>query len=258
MKRFLTFTLSLVLASFLVQAQQSADVVEGIFPFHKKMADKANGLAIIIKGKPIDVEEVMEMTFKEELQSGKVKNMKHGVMGMESARIARMSQRTLDYYYRVESAATEEEGPTKVSLFLSAGNNNFLDSEKYPEEMAAATKMLQELQSKVEAYELQLAIDAQEAKVEEALKEQEDYIKERDALLRQQESLAREEESIIKKQAELEQRLVQVRQDIIDTQQEVAVFAEKQSSYVERVEKEKEALDALKAVQTSTVVGGNR
>lgn len=254
MKRTLTLIFSLVFALTLVQAQQSQDIVEGNFPFHKKMADKANGLAIIIQGKPVDVEEVMERVFKAELQSGKLKSMKQGVMGMESARIARMSERTLDYFYKVEGANSGLEGPTKVSLFLSAGNNNFLDSDKYPEEMAAAKRMLKELQGQVEGYELELAIAAQEAEVKAALKEQEEYIKERDDLLKKQESLERERQSIIKKQAELAQRLTQVEADQITTQQDIATYAEKQTTYIQRVEEEKEKLEALKAKQNPASV----
>ncbi|MEM7371743.1 MAG: hypothetical protein AAF587_24215 [Bacteroidota bacterium] len=250
MKRTLTLIFSLVFALTLVQAQQSQEIVEGSFPFHKKMASKANGLAIIIQGKPTDVEEVMERVFRAELQSGKLKSMKQGVMGMESARIARMSERTLDYFYKVEGTSNTLDGPTKVSLFLSAGNNNFLDSDKYPEEMAAAKRMLKELQSKVEGYELELAIAAQEAAVKAALKEQADYIKERDELLKKQESLEREEQNIIKKQAELEQRLAQVKADQLSTQEDISTYAERQTIYIQRVEKEKKDLADLKAKQS--------
>lgn len=256
MKRFIFFTLAILLSSFSAKAQ-NADVIEGKFPFHKKMAAQANGLAVIIEGSAEEVQEVMERVFLSELESGKLKNMKQGIMGVESAKMARMSERTLDYYYRIEPVAAQVQGPTKVSLFLSAGNNNFLDSDKYPEEMAAAKTMLQELQSKVEGYQLELAIEAQEARVKSALKEQEDYIKERDALLKQQEALVKEEQSIIKKQAELEQRLAEVKQEQIHQQQVVAEFAEKQSTFVERVAKERETLEELKKAQQSapTAVG---
>lgn len=180
----------ILLLSPLFVVAQTQQVQESSYRFIKKASERANGLSIVLEGTPSSVETVIEQEFKE-LIGKKPKNIKSGVNGLEAARISTFSTATLDYYYKVEPYHKKEPNKSRVMLFLSAGNYNFLNSDKNPDEMGSAVIWLENLQAKVNHYEWNLAIEKQEKIIKEAQKEQEKLEGEKKKLEKQQAEIAK-------------------------------------------------------------------
>ena len=143
------------------------EITEGSRSFLKK--ESANALSIVVQGLPKNVETVMEK--KLQAATGqKSKNMK-GHRLYESARLADRSIASMDMYFRVERASKSDKNHSRVNLFISSGNNNFINSETNPGEMEAAKEVLRSLQLDVEIYELELAIGGQNKVIDKANKE---------------------------------------------------------------------------------------
>ena len=156
--------------SFTVYAQQ---VTEGNQPFMKK--ETANALSIIIQGQPKNVEDVLDKKFKGATNTrGRTSR---GLTTYEGARYSRLSVATLDYFYRVEKAGKRNDALSRVVLFLSTGNNNFISSDSHPEEIVAATEMLEGLQLEVNIYELELVIGEQNKVIEKSIREHEKMVR---------------------------------------------------------------------------------
>lgn len=213
MKRL--FFIILLLGVGFTQAQE---ITEGTFVFTKKITPSANGLSMVVEGNEEVVSEWFEAEWKG-LTNKKPKNVKQDVMGMEAMQVARFSNATLDYYYRIESLGKEMPGFTRINLFLSAGNYNFLSSEKYPKEMDAAKSWLQELPAHLEVFRNAQAVDEQEAMIVKAEKELKNLQTDQKKLEKEQMDLDRKKEA-----NELQQK-----------------------SQTEMIEKEKAKLSSMKA-----------
>lgn len=148
-------------------AQQAT---EGARTFARKST--ANGVSITIMGQSKNVATVLEEKLQKATGS-KSKNYK-GLRVFEGVRVLSISNSTLDLYYEVEKA---DNNNSRVTIFLSSGNENFLDSRDYPDEIYATEDMLAGLELEVNIYEMKLAIEEQGKVIEKAIKEQEKLVK---------------------------------------------------------------------------------
>jgi hypothetical protein len=146
---------------------------EGSFPFMRN--ESANGLSIIIQGQPKNVEHVLDEMFKE--QTGQRVRTRKGMSTIEEGRFRDISRQAINYFYSVEKPSRNDETHSQVLLFLSAGNNNFLDSSQYPREMQAARDLLSGLELEVMKYELAVVIEEQQKVLDKAIKDHEKMVK---------------------------------------------------------------------------------
>ncbi|MEL6653519.1 MAG: hypothetical protein AAFP02_02130 [Bacteroidota bacterium] len=194
------------------------EVAEGQREFMKKST--ANGLTIVVEGEPKNVSKVMD----ELINRGtgvKGKNTK-GFRLHPNARFAEISNATMDVYYDVERASKTTPPQTRVTLFLSSGNDNFMESGTHPDEMSNATEFLENLQYEVTKYEMALAIEAQEKLIEKEVKNHEKMVNDSISL---QQKLAETIESIENNKVARANQLVKIeeeRQRLINTQQTLA------------------------------------
>jgi len=185
------------------------DVEEGVYTFssNKKLSPTANGITVEILGKPKNTEAVLKEKFTNAKgKSGK--NMK-GVIGYEATTLTAISPDVLDYYYRVEEGSSKKDETSKITFFASKGELNFIDSNRYPDEMEGAKRMLKGLGKEVHIYELGLAIVAQEKVIDLEEKKQKKLEKELD-------SLERTKEETIKKIEQNKVDQVEQKQEIMD------------------------------------------
>lgn len=167
MKRFQTLLLTFCISLFALPVI-SQNVSEGSQAFMKK--ENGNALSILIQGQPKNVTSVMDQMFRKATSSKP--RVKSGLKSYEGVHHSGISRDRLDIYYSVDKASRNDKNSSRVSLFLSSGNGNFLTSDTYPEEMANATDILQGLQYEVKMYEMELAIADQEKVIQKAIKEQ--------------------------------------------------------------------------------------
>lgn len=165
MKNITLYILSLVLMLNLSFAQK---VEEGNFPFVQKIKPMAYGMRLEVDAPPKTVATVLAQRF-EDATKKKCNRLKKEIMEVKAATFPRLSTAILDYYYKVEP-----QGKTGavVTLFLSAGNYNFLDKEHYVNEIAAAKSWLSELPEEVEIFERAKALKTQMAIIKKLEKEE--------------------------------------------------------------------------------------
>jgi hypothetical protein len=132
-------------------------VSEGVYTFAKK--DKANGLSLIVQGQVKNVTDVLETKFQNATGS-KPKNFK-GMTVFEGVRYPAVSMRTMDLYFGVDKASKNDDQNSRVDVFLSTGNMNFMDSRTYPDEIMAMKQVLSNLATEVKVHELNLVITDQ-------------------------------------------------------------------------------------------------
>ncbi|MDX1909665.1 MAG: hypothetical protein SF053_21685 [Bacteroidia bacterium] len=172
MKRLHILSLAAVL--ILSGTQVSAQLVsEASREFIKK--EFGNSLSIVVAGQPKNVSAVLDEKFK--LATSVKPKPNAGLTTVAAARYNDISGNTLDYHYRVEKANKSDENQARVTLFISSGGSNFLDSGKYPEEIANARDMLEGLESEVRIYEMELQLTAQGKVVEKNIKEHEALVR---------------------------------------------------------------------------------
>lgn len=160
MLKSLTFFTALVFIASSLMAQVS----EGLQPFAKK--ESGNALTISVEGQVKNVAAVLDKKFKTETNSkGKairgVKTLTGGMKTFQGVRYSTISSSTMDYTYRVEKTRGAKDQAV-VHLWISTGNNNFIDSDSYSEEMSYATEVLEGLQYEITVYEFELMIQEQE------------------------------------------------------------------------------------------------
>ena len=109
--------------SLLVSTSFAQEVTEGTRSFLKK--ESANAISIVVQGQPKNVEAVIEK--KMQAVTGQKSKSKRDLKLFESARLANNSMTSLDMYFRVERASKSDKNHSRVNLFLSSGNNNFID-----------------------------------------------------------------------------------------------------------------------------------
>lgn len=177
MKKYLIFVLLLSVAfgttlfAQTLVSQTPTQVLEGDFTFIKKIKATANGLTMDIAGESEMITEMMTKRL-EEATGEKVKSFKKGIMGMEGVMLESISANTYDYYFRVDEIKNKDPERSKITLFVSVGNHNFINSDKYPNEVAASKVWLQKLLSWKRLKEIAIAEAAQQIKLEEAEKQQ--------------------------------------------------------------------------------------
>jgi 2-phosphoglycerate kinase len=165
---------ALIFMASVFSMQLSAQVAnEGARTFAKKST--ANGISVVVMGQPKNVEAVLEEKLQKATAS-KSKNYK-GLRVFEGVRAQNISPSTLDIYYEVEKAGKDDDNNSRVTIFLSSGNENFLDSRDYPDEVNATAEMLEGLEHEVNIYEMKLAIGEQEKVIDKAVKDQEKLVK---------------------------------------------------------------------------------
>lgn len=202
--RILAF--SLIFASATLSFGQSA--VEGRYALTKKVSDQATGVSILLNGSPEYIEAALAEKFSAATKD-KPKNMGKGVLMYEAVILPQVSASTLNYYYRIEEAGSGAGKMTQVTFFVSPGHDNFYSSEKYPNEMQAAERMLSSLDQSARRMEVQAAIDAQATVIADQEKEQLELEKEQKNLEKEKENLAKEleklQKSIIENQSAIDQ-----------------------------------------------------
>lgn len=130
-----------------------------------------DAVTITVEGQLKNIEYVVDQKFQDET-GGKTKSYK-GFRTIQSVVYREIASKTIDYYFTVEKEGTKEAPRGRVILMMSLGNNTFMDADRYPDEMAAAEKVLEELPRDVRVYELQLAIEEQEKVIEKTVKDYE-------------------------------------------------------------------------------------
>jgi len=135
--------------------------------FHK--IGTVDAITITLEGQIKNIESVLIEKFQDET-GGKAKAFK-GYRKIESVVYREIASKTVDYYFKVEKEGTKEAPRGRVVLIMSLGNNTFMDGDRYPDEMAAAENVLEELPRDVRVYELQLAIEEQEKVIQKNVKE---------------------------------------------------------------------------------------
>lgn len=210
------FAFLLLLAFGISFGQISAqEVTEGQREFMKKST--ANGLTVVVEGEQKNVQHVMD----ELVNRGtgiRGKNTK-GLKAYSNARFAEISNATMDVFYDVERASKTTPPQTRVTVFLSSGNDNFMDSSTHPDEIANATSFLENLQYEVTKYELALSIEAQEKLIEKEVKNHDKMVSDSISL---QQKLAETIESIENNKVARANQLVKIeeeRQRLINVQQ---------------------------------------
>ncbi|MDX2245879.1 MAG: hypothetical protein SF052_03825 [Bacteroidia bacterium] len=151
---------------FSVSAQE---IVEGPRNFLKN--ESQNALSMVVVGQLKNVEAVLDKKF--EAATGVKPKAVKGVKTITGASYARMSANTLDMFYKVETATKTDENLTRVNLFLSSGNGNFINSQTDAETMRGAADILKGLQTEVSIYEFELAIEEQTKVIDKAIKDHE-------------------------------------------------------------------------------------
>lgn len=161
---------TLLLSGWAVTAQE---VSEGTRPFMKK--ETANSLSIVLLGQPKNVEAVFDEKIRAATNDrGRTRS---GLRAFEGVRYPALSGSQIDIYYRVEKASRQDDSHSRVTLFLAAGNNNFMNSLKYPREIGAATEILEGLELEVMIYEMGLLIEEQKKVIDKEVKTQERLVR---------------------------------------------------------------------------------
>lgn len=161
---------------------------EGVYTFDKRIAPNANGISVEFEESADYVEAALRSKF-EKLGKKKPKGLKKGLYMYEEVIMPEISTATLNYYYRVEA---DGSNASKVSLFLSPGNNNFWSSEKFPEEMKRAEQMLYALEVEVATLKMQEKIIAQKELIAKEEKEQNNLKKAEEDMYKQIEKLEKQ------------------------------------------------------------------
>ncbi|MEL6252707.1 MAG: ribosomal protein L7/L12 [Bacteroidota bacterium] len=170
---------SLISALLILTTTLMAQVSEGVQAFAKK--ESGNALTITLEGQPKNVAEVLNRKFKAETNSkGKamrgLKTLGGGMKTFTGVRYSAISSATMDYTYRVEKAKGTKDHSV-VHIWMSTGNNNFIDSGSYPDEIDYAVEMMEGLQHEVSVYEFELMIDEQEKVASNAVKTHDKLVK---------------------------------------------------------------------------------
>lgn len=180
MKRnLLSLFLMIFLSAGFVSAQEAQELM---ITFDSKLPP-ANAVQIKLSGSAKGVEEIMLEKLK---KATALKVKKEGdVMMVRAALIADISTTKMDYSYRVDKA---EKGAT-LTFFTSLGNNNYIRSDKYPQEIANVKKFLMSLENEVKIFDQDILVKAQaevvkkdESKLKDAEKEVADLDKKRKEL----------------------------------------------------------------------------
>ncbi len=164
--KHLRLTLALLL-SFGMSGLFAQTATEGLRPFVKRSS--GNAISIIYTGQPKNVQKVLEDWMEE--ASGENSSNRNGFRALEGVRIQAFSESTLDYYFKVDKVSRQDNEHAEVTVFVSAGNDNFVTSGTNPEIVNELSYWLESMQREVTMYEIELAMEAQEKVITKAQKE---------------------------------------------------------------------------------------
>lgn len=197
--------------------------LEGTYNFDKRLAPMANGVTMEMNSPYERVEAILTQRFA--TANAKVKKERKDLYKAESVIIPTISGRTLDYYYRLEEATKDRPRP-RLTLFLSLGNQNFLTSDRYPQEIEAAKAFLASIDAEARRAEIQAQLQTQTALV--------------NGLLQQQEALKKTQTELAKEKQNLEQAMQK-------NAAAAAQNAEQQQQVTSKISAEQQKLDTLQA-----------
>lgn len=152
MKRnFLSLLFLMFLSAGFVSAQETQELM---ITFDKKQLP-VNAVQIKLTGSAKGAEEIMLEKIK---KATSLKPKKEGdVMIVRGAVIADISQTKMDYSYRVDKA---EKGST-LTFFTSLGNNNYIRSDKYAQEIANVKKFLTSVENETKVFDQDVLVKSQ-------------------------------------------------------------------------------------------------
>lgn len=143
-----TFTFMLLLGIIALSFAQTAEETKS--DFNKKTLG-VNAIMITLPNNIKNVEPVVAELFKE---GTKIKGKNEGDTRIfEGVVFPAISPNGMNYAYRVEKAAKNDERNTKVTLFVANAANEYLSSAQNPTEMANAKKFLESLPLEMQIYE---------------------------------------------------------------------------------------------------------
>ncbi|MBX7240194.1 MAG: hypothetical protein K1X92_00500 [Bacteroidia bacterium] len=145
-----------LLGSFLGVFAQ--DAIEAAVEMRKK-EPPVNAIQLTLPGNYKNVSAVLDEKFKAATKS-KGKNDKDLTV-FSGVVFPEISGQTMDYFYRVDRAAKGDDLNSTITLFMSLGNNNFVKSDKYPQEVANAKNLLDKMKRATKIYELDIALKDQ-------------------------------------------------------------------------------------------------
>lgn len=178
---------------------------EGNYPFNKKIAKTAYGISVEVDGHPEQVLDMLSAELKK-AAGKKLSNFKGDLKVLEAVKVPRVSpQTTMDVYVRTEVVDKKQPERSRIVLFLSSGNYNFMNKESHTNEMTAAKGWMEEMARNVE---LAIARETQKEAVAAMEKSLQDLEKERQALEQEQAEIARK---LAEKLQEIEQRQQEMR-----------------------------------------------
>ncbi|MEL6590105.1 MAG: hypothetical protein AAFQ68_08500, partial [Bacteroidota bacterium] len=225
--------------------QKAAQVEETNATFSKKLKPSGNALTFVIEGNAEEILTVLNEKFS--VATGeKVKKVKD-LQSLESVVFEEISPRTMDYYYRVEPVENTADKFTRITLFLSSGYYNFIDSEKYPEEMANATAFLQSLDLKTKMYQLEQKIAVQQEAVAEQQKMQDELIAKQEKLKKE---VAASQNDITKMEADiakLQEKIAATQTSIGELETAQGENTSKQEAQATKISEEVAKLQKLQA-----------
>ncbi len=214
---FLLFTL-LALGTFAQQA------FERKFEFDKKIVPVVNGVGRTTEMSAEMVMEVVEKKF-EEGANAKSKKARKDIIVFEGVIMPQISSAKMDYYFRVEE---NKKDKNLIQMFLSLGNNNFISSNKFPSEIEAAKRFLDNLNKDVRLQKMAAMIEAQKEKVEEMEKDREKVMDDKEDLVKDHEKLMKDlkeneaEQEKVKAEAEkLTEKLDQMKKELARLEKEM-------------------------------------
>ncbi|MEM6766133.1 MAG: hypothetical protein AAF655_14445 [Bacteroidota bacterium] len=211
--RNINIFLVIILLSISPLAAQQA--VEGSYPFMRKMAENANGIRVSLKGTPESVGQAIQEEFAIHTKV-KAKKVKKDLYVYESAVIAPISDKKVNYYYRI----IPDGKRCTVELFLSPGNNNFWDSDKFYEEMNAAKAMLEGMDEGVVLAQLQSEIEEKKESLEDVEKRQAELVKNEEKMIKQIQKLEEELKANQAEQLKIAERLAAEKTTLENLEQE--------------------------------------
>lgn len=142
---------------------------EGAYPLDKKIREYANGLSLTTRNSPEDLEEALARKMAAYTKT-KAKSLRKGLLVYEAVIFPEITANALNYYART-SVNERGDGRTTFTLFLSPGNDNFLESSRFPKEMQQAAAVLKRIDRDATLLALERGIAAAQAELDARTRE---------------------------------------------------------------------------------------
>lgn len=187
------------------------DAVEAAVEMYKKQPP-VNAVRLTLPGNYKNVSSVLYEKFRTATKSkGRTEK---GLTVFTGVVFPEISNKTMDYYYRVDRAAKKDEANSTITMFVSLGNGNFIKSDKYPTEVAKTKAMLEQMKRATKILEMEIALKTQHSVVKDSEKKLSDIQAQQTALEKKIEEIKAEIEKNKKSQAD--------QKTIIDAEKEKA------------------------------------